>query len=115
MDIFRKEIDSFHALAPLLLPELVSTDRLEGIDEYEDYAMLTYRLAKPLGITRVMDDMEDHMGLNILYYIRPFLDRRGEGRQCCAYATPAGPHPVRLHIHLAGDHAGMPQGRPARP
>ena len=48
MDIFRKEIDSFHALAPLLLPELVSTDRLEGIDEYEDYAMLTYRLAKPL-------------------------------------------------------------------
>ena len=79
MDIFRKEIDSFHALAPLLLPELVSTERLEGIDEFEDYAMLTYSLAKPLGITRMMDDMEDEMGLNILYYIRPFTEKRGEG------------------------------------
>ena len=36
-DPFRKEIDSFHALAPLLLPELVNTERLRGIDEYEDY------------------------------------------------------------------------------
>ena len=32
-DPFRKEIDSFHALAPLLLPELVNTERLRGIDE----------------------------------------------------------------------------------
>ena len=66
-DPFRKEIDSFHALAPLLLPEQVNTERLRGIDEYEDYVMLTYSLAKPLGITKMMDDMEDLMGLNILY------------------------------------------------
>ncbi len=58
-DPFRKEIDSFHALAPLLLPEQVNTERLRGIDEYEDYVMLTYSLAKPLGITKMMDDMED--------------------------------------------------------
>ena len=87
-DPFRKEIDSFHALAPLLLPEQVNTERLRGIDEYEDYVMLTYSLAKPLGITKMMDDMEDLMGLNILYYLRPFSGLHSEGHQCCAYATP---------------------------
>ena len=103
MDIFRKEIDSFHALAPLLLPELVSTERLEGIDEFEDYAMLTYSLAKPLGITRMMDDMEDEMGLNILYYIRPFSEKRGEGFQCCAYATPTGGQMYKFNAQTRKD------------
>ena len=70
------------------MPELVNTERLRGIDEYEDYVMLTYSLAKPLGITKMMDDMEDLMGLNILYYLRPFSGLHSEGHQCCAYATP---------------------------
>ena len=69
-------------------PELVNTERLRGIDEYEDYVMLTYSLAKPLGITKMMDDMEDLMGLNILYYLRPFTGTACDGFQCCAYATP---------------------------
>ena len=87
MDTFRKEIDNFQALAPLLLPKLVRTDHLEGIEEFDDYAMLTYSLANPICIRHVMDDMEDEMGLNILYHIRTCENRR-EGQQCCAYATP---------------------------
>ena len=103
MDIFRKEIDNFQALAPLLLPKLVRTDRLEGIEEFDDYAMLTYSLAKPIGIQRMMDDMEDEMGLNILYYIRPFTEKRGEGFQCCAYATPTGGQMYKFNAQTRKD------------
>ena len=81
----------------------MSTERLEGIDEFEDYAMLTYSLAKPLGITRMMDDMEDEMGLNILYYIRPFTEKRGEGFQCCAYATPTGGQMYKFNAQTRKD------------
>lgn len=102
MDIFRKEIDNFQALAPLLLPKLVRTDRLEGIEEFEDYAMLTYSLAKPISIQRMMDDMEDEMGLNILYHVRTYENRR-EGQHCCSYATPTSGQMYKFNAQTGRD------------
>ena len=102
MDIFRKEIDNFQSLAPLLLPELVSPDRIEGIDEFEDYALLSYALPEPLGIERVMDDMEDHMGLTILYHVRTLMGGE-DGQHCCAYAPPTYGQMYKFNVQTGRD------------
>ena len=102
MDTFQQGADTFQSVAPLLIPELVSPSRLEGIAEYDDYTLLHYTLAEPLGIERVMDDFEDHMNLNILYHARMRLDSEA-GEHCCAYASPSNTQMYKLNVQTGRD------------
>ena len=54
-----KEIDNFRELGPSLLPRLINADQLRSIDDYGDYALLTYGLAEPVPVSSALDDMED--------------------------------------------------------
>ena len=60
-------IENFRSLAPLLLPELIDLNRLEAIDDYDDYALMTFTLS----IEDVMDSLEDQMELTLTGYRRP--------------------------------------------
>ena len=102
MDTFQQGADTFQSVAPLLIPELVSPSRLEGIAEYDDYTLLHYTLAEPLDIERVMDDFEDHMNLNILYHARMRLDSEA-GEHCCAYASPSNTQMYKLNVQTGRD------------
>jgi len=60
---------------------------LDTIDDYGDYAMLSYNLAEPKAMESVMNDFEDNMEMNILYYVESFV--AGPAcMQCCAYTIP---------------------------
>ena len=102
MDTFQQGTNTFQSVAPLLIPELVSPSRLEGIAEYDDYTLLYYTLAKPLDIERVMDDFEDHMNLNILYHVQMRLDS-DPGQHCCAYASPSNTQMYKLNVQTDRD------------
>lgn len=62
-------IENFRSLAPLLLPELIDLNRLDAIDDYDDYALMTFTLAESMSIEDVMDSLEDQMELTILYHM----------------------------------------------
>lgn len=59
---------SFKTLAPLLLPDLLDLNHLESIDDYDDYALLAFNLARPTHIEDILDALEDQMELSILYH-----------------------------------------------
>ena len=67
-----QQIDIFRTIGPTMLPRLIDANELESIDDYGDYAILTYNLAKPVPIKDALDDMEDNMDLNILYHVESF-------------------------------------------
>lgn len=82
-----QEIDNFRALGPLMLPRLIDAGHLESIDDFGDYALLTYSLKDPIPISAALDDMEDNMDLNILYHV-DVLSATMKGEHCCAYSVP---------------------------
>ena len=86
-DMNHLQIDNFRALAPIRLPGITESDGLEYIDDYDDYALLTYQLPKPVGIQDLMDQLEDNMGLNILYHSRNSFSESSP-QHCCAYSSP---------------------------
>ena len=82
-----QEIERFRLLAPMQIPELFNPDRLETVDDYGDYALLTYSLAKPMPMEQVLNRMEDGMELNILYHVQA-SDAAGASEHCCGYSSP---------------------------
>ena len=64
-----ESILAFKTLAPLLLPELIDLNHLESIDDYDDYALLAFNLAKPTPIESILDQFEDQMELSVLYHV----------------------------------------------
>ena len=64
-----KEIANFRQLGDMMLPRLLDANFLRNIDDYGDYALLTYNLAEPVPIQTALDDMEDNMDLNVLYHV----------------------------------------------
>ena len=60
-------IENFRSLAPLLLPELNDLNRLEAIDDYDDYALMTFSLAEPMSLEDVMV-CKKAIFLDTLYY-----------------------------------------------
>ena len=81
------QIDNFRALAPIRLPGITEHDGLEYIDDYDDYALLTYQLPEPVDIHDLMDRLEDDMGLNIPYHSRTGFSESSP-QHCCAYSSP---------------------------
>ncbi|MCQ2145921.1 MAG: hypothetical protein MJZ16_00215 [Bacteroidales bacterium] len=94
--MIQKEIDNFRSLGPLLLPGLIDLNHLEEINNYDDYAILTFSLSEPMSIEDVMDNMEDQMELNILYHMVT-SDSTDSGQHCCAYANPTFGHMYKLN------------------
>jgi len=94
--MIQKEIDDFKSLGPLLLPELIDLNHLDEINDYDDYAILTFSLSEPMAIDDVMDSMEDQMELNILYHMVT-SESTDSGQHCCAYANPTFGHMYKLN------------------
>ncbi|MBO4917264.1 MAG: hypothetical protein J5374_05240 [Bacteroidales bacterium] len=97
-----QQIDMFRTLGPTILPRLIDAGCLDCIDDYGDYAILTYNLAKPLPIKEALDDMEDNMDLNVLYHVETFsATKRGE--HCCAYSVPTSGRMYKLNAQAGSD------------
>ena len=82
-----KEIANFRQLGDMMLPRLLDANFLRNIDDYGDYALLTYNLAEPVPIQTALDDMEDNMDLNVLYHVE-VISAATRGEHCCAYCVP---------------------------
>ena len=89
-------LESFNSLAPLLMPKLIDLNRLDAIDDYGEYALLTFSLAKPLGIEEVMNIMEDQMELTVLYHTIA-SDATDAGQHCCTYSNPSFSHMYKFN------------------
>lgn len=98
----RNAIDNFRSLAPLLLPELIDLNRLESIDDYDDFTMMTFTLAEPMSIEEVMDCLEDQMELTILYHMVT-SDATDAGQHCCAYSNPSFEHMYKINAQTQED------------
>ncbi len=96
------QIDIFRTLGPMMLPRLIDANRLDSIDDYGDYALLTYTLEKPVPIAAALDDMEDNMELNVLYHIATFAGTR-RGEHCCAYSVPTSGRMYKLNAQTGED------------
>ncbi len=97
-----QQIDMFRTLGPTMLPRLINADCLDCVDDYGDYAILTYDLAEPVPIREALDDMEDNMDLNVLYHVETFsATKRGE--HCCAYSVPTCGRMYKLNAQTGTD------------
>lgn len=90
---------SFKTLAPLLLPELLDLNHLESIDDYDDYALLAFNLARPTHIEEILDALEDQMELSVLYHV--ILS----SHHACAYSNPGFGHMYKVNVQT--DRQGM--------
>ena len=95
-------VDLFNSLAPLLLPQLIDLNLMEEIEEYDDYALITFTLPRPMTIDFVMDCLEDQMELNILYHMVT-SDARNAPQHCCAYSNPAFGRMYKLNAQTNRD------------
>lgn len=82
-----QEIEKFRLLAPMQIPELIDPEHLDSVDDYGDYALLTYSLGNPMPMERVMNAMEDRMHLSILYHVLA-SDATDADQHCCGYSSP---------------------------
>lgn len=96
------QIDNFRAVVPLRLPGLIEEDGLETIDDYGDYALLTYLLQKPVDIQTVMNRMEDDMDLTILYHVKTAIGQDAP-QHCCAYSSPSYEAMYKFNAQTSGD------------
>lgn len=80
-------IDRFCRMASLELPDLIDEKHLESADDYDDYALLTFSLERPMYMDEVLDCLEDQSELNILYHVSGIGAAPGT-QHCCAYASP---------------------------
>ena len=69
------------------IPELFNPDRLDSVDDYGDYALLSYSLGVPMQMEHVMDRMEDRMNLSILYHVLT-SSAADAVQHCCGYTSP---------------------------
>ena len=82
-----QEIEKFRLLAPMQIPELIDPEHLDSVDDYGDYALLTYSLGNPMPMERVMNAMEDRMHLSILYHVLTSAATDAD-QHCCGYSSP---------------------------
>ena len=97
-----QQIDIFRTLGPTMLPRLIDPDNLDSIDDYGDYALLTYNLPNPIPISEAMDDMEDNMDMNVLYHVESFAATK-RGEHCCAYSVPTSGRMYKLNDQTGSD------------
>lgn len=97
----KEQIDRFITLASLEMPALVSQPLFQGAEVYEDYALLTFRLPRTYPLEELIDELEDQMGLVLLYHHVPSPDTPF-GQRCCAYSNPRYGHMHKLNV-LADD------------
>ena len=96
------EIDRFRSLTPMQLPGLISPERLESIEDYGDYALLTYSLEPPVPVREMLNRMEDGMNLNVLYHVVK-EEGRSPGDQCCAYSSPQSGQMYKFNAQTGRD------------
>ena len=97
-----QQIDIFRTLGPTMLPRLIDANNLDSIDDYGDYALLTYNLPKPIPISDALDDMEDNMDMNVLYHVESFAATK-RGEHCCAYSVPTSGRMYKLNAQTGSD------------
>lgn len=97
-----QQIDIFRTIGPTMLPRLIDANELESIDDYGDYAILTYNLAKPVPIKDALDDMEDNMDLNVLYHVE-VIAATTRGEHCCAYCVPVNGKMYKINAQSRPD------------
>jgi len=97
-----KEIANFRRLGDMILPSPLSADNLRHIDDYGDYALLTYTLAEPVPVRSALDDMEDNMDLNVLYHVE-MVSATTRGEHCCAYCVPVNGKMYKINAQSRPD------------
>lgn len=114
------EIEKFHLLALMQILELFNPDLLDSVDDYGDYALLSYSLVTPMPMEKVLDRMEDGMNLCILYHVLT-SSAADAGEHGCGYSSPMNGTMYKVNAQTGAGRRDrqlrLPQGgyRPALP
>lgn len=103
----KEEIKKFMALAPLMLPKLLTGKMPDDSDVTEDTAVLEFSFDEEWPIGIVMDMIEDDMELVLLYH---GTSRENAGKHhCCFFSSPSAGRSM-YKLNVATDGKGLASG-----
>lgn len=71
----------------LQMPQMTARQNFIDVEHREDNSVLEFHIPEPLPIGELLDILDDHMELIILYHVIP-TNATVMGEQCCAYSDP---------------------------
>ncbi len=80
-------VESFLNHLNLQMPQLTARQNFIDVEYHEDSSVLEFHIPEPLPIGELLDILDDHMELIILYHVIP-TNATVMGEQCCAYSDP---------------------------
>ena len=105
--MIQNEVNTFLALAPLMLPSLITTPSDEDSEISDDTALLYFNFDERLPIGMVSDMCLDGMELIQLYF---GSSKTAKGvKHCCMFSRPAN-NKQMFKMNLASDSLGFVQG-----
>lgn len=81
------KIDNFLSHVHLQMASIMSRQFYAGVEIDTESALLEFNLPEPMPLNDLLDILDDHMELVILYHVIP-SDAIVMGEQCCAYSDP---------------------------
>ncbi len=71
----------------LQMPQLTARQYYTDIEHHGDCSVLEFHIPEPMEIGELLDILDEHMELIILYHVIP-TNATVMGEQCCAYSDP---------------------------
>lgn len=99
--MLNSKIDNFLSHVHLQMASIMSRQFYGGVEMDTESALLEFNLPEPLPISDLLDILDDHMELVILYHVIP-SDATVMGEQCCAYSDPAADFIYKVNC-ITGD------------
>jgi len=97
-----QEIEEIKWSLPSLLPGLIDLKQISTIEECSDYKMLHLAISERHDIQDVLEYVEDHFELNLLYHTVTFLDERAINH-LCVYTTPSNNILYKINFQADND------------
>ena len=105
--MINNEISKFMALAPLIVPDLISTDNVTETDITDDCAILYFSFGEKLPIGIVMDSCDKEMELLMLYHASS--EQNSQLQHCCFFPMPKS-GVCMFKINIVTDSHGLTDG-----
>ena len=105
--MIQEKVDTFMALAPLMVPSLITTSNDEESEITEDYALLYFQFEERLPISIAVDTCAEGLELLQLYF---GTSRAGAPtKHCCLFSQPSY-NKQMYKINFASDSLGFVKG-----
>jgi len=99
--MLNSKIDNFLSHVHFQMASIMSRQFYSGVEMDTESALLEFNLPEPLPINDLLDILDDHMELVILYHVIP-SGATVMGEQCCAYSDPAADFIYKVNC-ITGD------------